>query len=798
MIKQLSTLLCLLAICFFSAQAQNTGKLDLETTLRLSKGQVTNGTQHLLVKGDVGKIKQLVKAYGGHYKYSYGNIASVEIPDAKLLAFANEVAVWEIQNPNTTGHLLMDTARIRNNVDAIHAGLAPLPRDIKGRGVIVGIIDGGIYWQHPDFKDANGNTRIRYIWDETYLNGTAKPQPYNYGNEWNWQELNNNNCPHTEPAADSSHGTCVTGVAAGNGLSLLGDSLSGDSTPEKRYVGIAPESEIIFVRVDVNASNFDARIADAVDYIFKKADALGRACVINTSIGSYTGPHDGKDLTSQVIENLLNERNGRAMVAAAGNAGNINFHLGYNVPPDSAYTMFAYNYSRNGVYFDLWADTASFKNVQFAVGCNDSNGVNLARTRYYNILADFNPSQGTTASQTPALLDLNQLLGNIYIQATLLGSRYHVEFFVAAAAPLTNLWRLQTKGSGKFDLWSHPTLTKTSSIVTELNGSSLDATPNYKLPDNDKTTTGGWQCNDMVITVGNYSSRANYLDVDSNVVDMANAFPIGETVGRLYTNSSAGPTRDGRTKPDLVATGNTIICTGNLTDINYRLNNNQRYMVGYGGKHRRNGGTSLSSAIVTGIAALYLEKRPTANWNEIKTALICTAVKDSFTTNDVNNNYGNGKVNGFAALTQTNCITFGAVDTICINYNPQANVDSGTCIAKVYGCTDSTADNYNPLANVSDGSCTFTGIRNVFGANVTMQVVPNPFSTQTTFKFNGLNFEAGEIRILNQMGATVEVLKLIPGRTEYTLNNDKLAKGIYYYLLNADGKNVKAGKLVAE
>lgn len=795
--KQLSTLVLFALAFVFFAQAQSGTKLDLETALRLKKGEVRTYNQQLLVKGDVKKIKLLAEQYGGRLKYSYKDIASVEIPDSKLAAFAGEVAVQEIQNPNTTGHLLMDTARIRNNVDAIHAGQSPLPRDLKGRGVIVGVIDGGIYWQHPDFKDANGNTRIRYIWDQSYANGTARPQPYNYGNEWNWQEINLGNCNHVEPAADASHGTCVTGAAAGNGFSLLGDSLGGDTTPEKRYVGIAPESEIIFVRVDVAAPNFDAHIADAVDYIFKKADAMGRACVINTSLAAYSGPHDGKDLTSQLIETLLDERNGRALVAAAGNAGNTDFHVGYNVPPDSAYTLFAYNNARNGVHFDLWADTASFKNVQFAVGCNDENGFSLARTPYYNVVADFSPVQGGSFTQSYSLQDANQLLGVVYMQASLLGSRYHIEFSVVVQPPYTNLWRLQTKGSGKFDLWSHPSFTNTSQIIQDLNGVPITET-SYRAADKNKTTGGGWQCSDKVITVGNYSSRANYLDIDSNVVDLINTFPTGETVGRRFVNSSAGPTRDGRTKPDLMATGNTIIATGNLTDIAFRLSNNQRNVVGYGGKHRRNGGTSMSSAMVAGIAALYLEKRPTANWDEIKTALTCTADKDSFTTNNVNNEYGYGKVNGFAALTQTNCITFGAVDTFCINYNPQANVDSGTCIAKVYGCTDSTADNYNPLANVSDGSCTFTGIRNVFGSQVTVQVIPNPFSSYTTFKLDGLQFESAEIRITNQMGTLADVIQLVPGRTEYTWRNDKLATGVYFYQLQADGKNIKAGKLIAE
>ena len=206
----------------------------------------------------------------------------------------------------------------------------------------------------------------------------------------------------------------------------------------------------------------------------------------------------------------------------------------------------------------------------------------------------------------------------------------------------------------------------------------------------------------------------------------------------------------------------------------------------------------MASPIVAGVAALYLEKHPTANYSEIKTALICTAVKDSFTGAVANNEYGNGKVNAFAALTQTTCITFGAMDTACLNYNHLANVDSGSCVAKVYGCTDSTSDNYNPLANVSNGNCTYTGIRNVFGNTVSVSVIPNPFNAQTNFRIEGLNFEFGEIKIFNQLGSAVDAIKLIAGKTDYLYLSEKLSKGVYYYVLNADGRNLKAGKLVVE
>lgn len=51
---------------------------------------------------------------------------------------------------------------------------------------------------------------------------------------------------------------------------------------------------------------------------------------------------------------------------------------------------------------------------------------------------------------------------------------------------------------------------------------------------------------------------------------------------------------------------------------------------------------------------------------------------------------------------------YGCMDTTMFNYDPLANTDNGTCIPFVYGCMDGTAANFNPLANTTDGSCYYT------------------------------------------------------------------------------------------
>lgn len=42
------------------------------------------------------------------------------------------------------------------------------------------------------------------------------------------------------------------------------------------------------------------------------------------------------------------------------------------------------------------------------------------------------------------------------------------------------------------------------------------------------------------------------------------------------------------------------------------------------------------------------------------------------------------------------------MDPDSINYNPEANVDNGSCITAVVGCMDPESYNYNPEANVAD------------------------------------------------------------------------------------------------
>jgi len=210
-----------------------------------------------------------------------------------------------------------------------------------GKGVIVGIVDTGIDWCHPDFVDpSTGRSRILYLWDQTMspIYGEHSPLGF-YGVEYGNADINAalGMCNHSlvRSVDTDGHGTHVAGIAAGNGTASGG-----------LYRGMAPEADIIVVKSDGS----DPKLIDGVDYVFQKAAALGKPAVVNLSWGGHLDPHDGTSFLDTVLDYLSGS--GRILVASAGNEGGDNIHA--QLTGGAGDITLATNYA--DVPIDVWHD----------------------------------------------------------------------------------------------------------------------------------------------------------------------------------------------------------------------------------------------------------------------------------------------------------------------------------------------------------------------------------------------------------------------------------------------------------
>ncbi|GIV34611.1 MAG: hypothetical protein KatS3mg031_2146 [Chitinophagales bacterium] len=798
--------LLFLSIFCCAGLAYGQAQLDLFTREKLKNLSPEKTTLDLFVRGFPDSVKQAVERHNGIFKFSYDHYSSVVIPLQKLDAFLKEPAVRYVENGEMPLIPLMDTAKIVNCVHPVHAGLSPLDTAYNGEGVIIGIIDFGIDLNNEDFKKPNGETRIRYLWDQR-LTGSNAPIPYNYGVECSAFDINGGSCPHAEPiGSNPGHGTTVAGIAAGNSRSCTLD-----------HAGMAPGADLIVVSFHFGRP-FLSTFLDAVDYIFKKADAMGKPCVINASLGAYWGSHDGRDATARMIDAILEASPGRVLVCAAGNSqGKPPYHLGYEVSADTTFTWFKYHAAFNRVWYELWADTADFNQVWFAFGEDDPDTwQHIARTRFYNVKADYDLSASSSASLNFSIGDFGNFRASVNTTLILNEGRYNLQVIITGLQDATNYFSFITTGSGRFDLWS--------STDAELNINTSDMVyqnlppdsvrPDilyYKAPDKEKLIVTSYACSDKVITVGNFENRKTYYDVDS-VLRVNSATP-----GRIGGSSSHGPTRDGRIKPDITATGNFSLGTAHAQQIALSLAND-RSKLALCGKHFRNGGTSMASPVVAGIAALYLQKYPHATYRQVKDALLLSARVDSFTGAVPNNIYGYGKVSACDALLLAPLR--GCTDSTAFNYNPQATLDDGSCVPYIYGCTNAAALNYDSLANTDDGSCIIPGCTDSFAVNydstatvndgsclytglpdepVSLQPVvafyPGVFRNQTSILYDLRGSQKKyTLVILNIMGQQTDVVYLPEKRGILTYQPQFLNPGVYFYGLS-DGMHISvAGK----
>lgn len=387
-----------------------------------------------------------------------------------------------------------------------------------------------------------------------------------------------------DPLVDEDgHGTHVTGIAAGNGFSSGGT-----------YTGMAPSSSILFGKTSFFTTDIVAAVSDLLSF------AGTTPVSINLSLGLATGPHDGTSSFEDSVNSLATgpatdpDRSKRLIVVAAGNERTDGEHFRTTLPPFGIVTEFLTLIDTLGATAEIWAEGEDRYTVTATLG---SESITVA--------------SGTSGSSGTGRLSVSNRTTTYPNGATFISV-----FFLPQTSGQTGsirLTRTRNGGTGTVD-----------GYIDLLEGTFKDA------PE-DGTITEPANA-DNVIAVGSFNTKPGPFDTG----------PVGDN----STFSSLGPTRDGRTKPDVAAPGSFIWSARSFDapDTNYfgLVPGNDNYAI--------LAGTSMAAPHVTGIAALVWESNPALTGAQMRERLKKTADPPPGAPD---NTWGHGKVNALQAVTES-------------------------------------------------------------------------------------------------------------------------------------------------
>jgi len=654
----------------------NTGKGNFaggqfaRTFERVVDGQVKTFA-HIFIDADRNSITAL-RALGVEINTITPNrIMTAIAPVAKLKAIAAVAGVRKIE----AGHSVKMFMDMGAGPDGVNLPNTAFPRDANtGAGVIVGVIDTGIDIEHPDFIDSEG-TRIISIWDHTLdtedVGGAADAPPgFTYGTEWPRDLIQGgySACLHRD---NHGHGTHVAGTAAGNG------SANSEAGP---YTGLAPKAELLIVKFDFDNEkdrNTTTAILDGINWIFQKAAAAGKPCVINMSLGSDYGPHDGSTIEERGIDDLVGTN--KIVCVAAGNAavkydgiafeswgapihGSGNSVTAQDIVLETS-TDYAPSNADDYIFFDVWYPGSDTCRVQITTPDGIKYPPNFERF-YRNlwktdgISRGFSTSEGfiyvANTSSASSFWETDNGDNNIWIEIT--------DF--NGINPAQGQWKIEIiplSGIGEYNAWHGFSSSLRKTFFWYDSGGSLSE--DYL---SDSIMTIGKPATALdVISVGAYQTKNEWparlydnwenpfsdfslirQDYETPPIDYYDPF----VMHYLAFFSSRGPSRDGRIQPFISAPGVGIVASLSQTTLNASDEDYYRKLnrVEYGGYHATLQGTSMSCPHATGSVALLLEEANnqgiTPGPAEIKRYLEQGSRVDGFTGTSPNNDWGHGKI----------------------------------------------------------------------------------------------------------------------------------------------------------
>ena len=576
-------------------------------------------------KADGGKKtgEEILISQGCRPLAKFGNIYIAGIPLGRLASLSLHPQVMRIE-ARRSHSLQMDTTVVLMGGARAHQGVA-LPQAFDGAGVLVGVEDIGFDLTHPNFYDATASRcRIRRFWD--FLSTDTLGSNLYVGADYTTEEAIKAYA-HSRDGMIQSHGTHTLGSAAGSGY----------NSP---YRGMAPGSDICLVS---NAVTEDASLIDSADvykftyatdclgfkYIFDYADELGVPCVVSFSEGSAMDFRGDDALYYEVLDSITGP--GHILVASAGNAGQMVNHVCKPVGMESA--SVALISSGKTVYFS-------------AKGSSNDYTLNMQLQGTDGQRAEYPVTAAMLYAQPDSTLTDTLMVGSkpYYVTASCYPSCFDEKEDVIELI-------LQTDSPVGQNYYAGVDIVGAGAAVELFKGAGYLSPADKSLGDNAYSLHSPSSA-PSVISVGATGYRTGIV----NYLGEYRPYDMG-TNGERSAYSSVGPTFDGRIKPDVMAPGTNVISSYSSYYIEASpeakdlLSDVERFdFQGRTYSWNANSGTSMSTPVVAGAIALWLQAKPNLSPEDVMEVIRATSRRYDPNLEYPNNLYGYGEIDAYAGL----------------------------------------------------------------------------------------------------------------------------------------------------
>ena len=514
------------------------------------------------------------------------------------------------------------------SADALGAGLNSI---YDGSGVILGVIDDGIDFQHGAFKDKNGNTRLK------------RAYCYNGSSATYWQ--GSGTLPTTDDNSED-HGTHTSTIAGGSSVIVSGTNVTvTDDHANATYGGMAPGADLFLAGTRLS-TNY---ILNAFQYMSEYADQVGKPLVVSNSWGSAGWfARDGDNDMSDVLAQYFGDNHpNRICLFAAGNEAGRGIEsglgggmyvtgtasqdspLGTIVRSVSMVEYYGYQYY-NGLLANAWTRATDATGIGINIHViNKSNG---SLYRSYNYTST---NSNTQNSVTLAGLNLSVYVLFDYIEGQ---SRHQVAVYTSNyATTSTYVFAIEVYPIGG------------SNSIMDIYGGSYTYLTNYV-----NTSNHTWVNGTDDLSVGDESMDPNVISVGSYVTRNG-TYSTGDISDfSSYATPGSGPT--GVQHPWITAPGEVIISGYNhyVSSTNHDALVVNNSTAPYG----QMSGTSMACPMAAGIVALWLQasmddraQHKNLTVNDVKQIMAETAIKDSWVTSGPHaSHFGNGKIDALAGI----------------------------------------------------------------------------------------------------------------------------------------------------